>query len=206
MGESLRITVIIPCRETEDADITLNSLKEQTYQGFKTVVVKDQGNGANWARNEGFKQCDTEFVLFSDNDISWKSHALESLVNALDKTKASYSYGRYRIGQDIWSHMHFDPATLKKHNYISTMSLIRADDFRLTGGFDPNIKRLQDWDLWLNLLINHKKRGVYCDDLIFTTEIRPGITYDEKLNPFTTYEEARQAISRKYDLNLGIAS
>lgn len=204
MDQGIRITVVIPCRESETADITLNSLASQVYQGFKTIVVKDQGKGANWARNKGFESVDTEFVLFSDNDISWKPHALESLLRALDKTRASYSYGRYKIGDDLWSHSHFDSTALKKFNYISTMSLIRSDDFRLTGGFDESINRLQDWDVWLNLLINHGKKGVYCDDLIFTTEIRPGITYDKDLNPFTTYEEARQVISRKYNLQLGI--
>lgn len=181
MGDNLpEITVVIPCREPVDASITLDSLAKQTYQGFKTVVVPDGGLGANWARNHGFMQCDTEFVLFSDDDIEWKSHALETLLRTLKMTKASWSYGRFIVyggtGPEqgtVWANEPWDPYLLKDHNYISTMSLIRAKDFP---GFDERIQRLQDWDLWLTM-VEQGKRGVYCNDLIFTTKIRPGITH-----------------------------
>lgn len=169
------ITVVIPHREIEDCKVTLDSLAEQTFKDFHTIEVSDQGKGANWARNEGFKSVNTEFVLFSDNDIDWKSHALETLLRVLKQTpKASYSYGRYRINDQIWCHQAWDPHMLRQENYISTMSLIRTKDFP---GFDENIKRLQDWDLWLTML-EQGKRGVYCEDLIFETKERPGITHD----------------------------
>lgn len=169
------ITIIIPHRETEGCKITLDSLAEQTFQDFWTITMPDKGKGANWARNEGFKYVNTEFVLFSDNDIEWKSHALETLLRVLKMTpKASYSYGRYRINDQIWSHQAWDPYMLRAENYISTMSLIRTKDFP---GFDENIRRLQDWDLWLTML-GQGKRGVYCEDLIFETKERPGITHD----------------------------
>ena len=191
-----KITIIIPCRMNEDASVTTDSLKLQTYQDFKIVIVKDEGNGANWARNEGFKQCDTEFVLFSDNDISWKENALEVLMETLRYFhRASYAYGRFKIVNNIWGHQMFDPALLCRANYISTMSLIRTEDFRLTGGFDENLKGYQDWDLWLNLLINHKKRGAYCNELIFTTEYREGISSGRTM-------EAARAINDKYNLRL----
>lgn len=159
-------------------------------------MVKDKGRGANWARNEGFKQVDTEFVLFSDNDIKWKEHGIESLLTILDKTKANYSYGRYMIGDQVWSHQQYDPQLLKKENYISTMSLWRTKDFP---GFDENIVRLQDWDVYLTAM-EQGKRGVYCNDLVFTTDIKEGITYDENLNPFTNYLEAERIIKLKHGI------
>lgn len=172
------ITVVIPHRQDiEDASITLESLEKQTFRDFKVEVVPDWNKGANWARNEGFKQCESEFVLFSDNDISWKENALEVLLWTLRRFKlASYSYGRFKVGDVIWGHQMFNPVKLLTANYISTMSLLRSDDFRLCGGFDESIKGFQDWDLWLNLLINHRKRGAYCNELIFTTESRVGIS------------------------------
>ncbi len=158
---------------SEDADITLDSLEKQTFQGFRVLVVKDQGNGANWARNEGFKKVDTEFVLFSDNDIDWKPNALEKMLRVLRMTKASYSYGRFYVEQTLWGHEPWNPLLLKHHNYISTMSLWRTKDFP---GFDESIQRLQDWDVYLTAL-EQGKRGVYCNDLIFTTKVRKGITH-----------------------------
>ena len=191
-----KITIIIPHRMSEDAHITIDSLKLQTYQYFKIVIVPDQGKGANWARNKGFEQCDTEFCLFSDDDISWKPNALEVMVETLRHfPRASCAYGRFKLGNNIWSHQMFNPVLLCCANYISTMSLIRSDDFRLCGGFDESLKGYQDWDLWLNLLINHKKRGAYCNDLIFTTEPREGISTNRTI-------EAAKIINDKYKLNL----
>jgi len=192
-----KITVVIPHRTTEDASQTLNSLAEQTFKDFKTVVQSDNNLGANWARNEGFKQCDTEFVLFSDNDISWKDNAIEVLYQTLQRfRRASYSYGRFEIDRVIWGHQMFDPIKLRLGNYISTMSLIRSDDFRSVGGFDETLKGYQDWDLWLSFLAQGK-RGAYCNELIFTTEPRNGIS----ANRDKTMEAAR-AINDKHDLKL----
>ena len=191
-----QITIVIPTRMSEDATITTDSLRFQTYQDFKIVIVPDQDKGANWARNEGFKQCDTEFVIFSDNDISWKENALEVMMETLRHfPRTSYTYGRFKVGDKIWGHQMFDPVKLLTANYISTMSLIRADDFRLCGGFDETLKGYQDWDLWLNLLINHKKRGVYCNELTFTTEHREGISTNRTM-------EAARIINDKYKLDI----
>ena len=182
---------------TEDASTTLQSLQNQTYSDFKTIVVPDQGKGANWARNEGFKSCDTEYVLFSDNDINWKPNALEVMVETQKYFKrASYTYGRFKVDETIWGHQMFDPLKLLTENYISTMSLLRSDDFRLCGGFDESLKGFQDWDLWLNLLINHKKRGIYCNELIFTTEPRKGISAERD------NLECGRVINDKYNLKL----
>lgn len=172
-----KVTCVIPHRMGEDASVTLESLSKQSFQDFTTIVVPDQHKGAQWARNEGFKQVKSEFVLFSDNDIEWKSGALETLLKVLEKTpKASYSYGRYKLGKDLWSHEAWDPILLKHHNYISTMSLIRTADLP-EKPWDESIHRLQDWDLWLTLL-EQGKRGVYCEDLIFETPLKDGISHN----------------------------
>lgn len=173
----------------EEASLTLASLPREV----KRVVIKDEGKGANWARNEGFKQVDTEFVLFSDNDINWYEGSIELLLQTLeDHPEASYAYGAYMLGDAILCNMDFDASVLKLFNYISTMSLIRTKDFP---GFDENIKRFQDWDLWLTML-EEGKTGVYCGKVIFDTPIRDGITYN---NPFGPYE-ALEVIRDKHKL------
>lgn len=190
------LTIIIPYRKWESPDYTLESLKQSSYRGFKVVTVCDvDGKGAPWARNEGFKQVDTEFVLFSDNDIDWTINGLKHLMDCLKAhPEASYSYGICRIGDMTQCQEQFDPELLKRHNYISTMSVIRSKDFP---GFDEGLKRFQDWDVWLNLLINHGKVGVNCNKVIFSTPVRPGITQDAEL----TQEEAAAVIKKKYGLN-----
>lgn len=186
------ITIVVPTRSSNpDVDTTVWSLLKQSYKDFKIVIVPDQGKGANWARNEGFKSVDTEFVLFSDDDISWMDKGLEWLVKALEENSgASYSYGSWTDQRGELSFEEFDAEELKKRNYISTMSLIRTKDFPL---FDENIKRLQDWDVWLTLL-EKGKIGVQCGKRIFKTVTGGGITEDGTKG----YEEAKHIIMKKH--------
>lgn len=186
MGKSIpKIAVVIPCRKDESADVTLNSLLANTiFDQCSVLVLYDkEGRGAPWARNKGWEWIKAnwpdplpEFVLFSDADIAWKSNALETMIRVLEATpKASYVYGRYKLGNDTWSDQAWDPIMLKQKNYISTMSIIRTKDLP-DPPFDESIKRLQDWDLWLTML-EQGKRGVYCGDLIFETPLKPGISH-----------------------------
>lgn len=195
------ITVVIPVRsnpELEDADTTLWSLQYSTYKDFVVVIVPDQGRGANWARNFGASMAKTEYILFSDNDITWHSYAIETLLDTLeDNPDASYAYGSWKDQRGEFCYDEFSAEQLKKNNFISTMSLIRTQDFVDCGGFDENIKRLQDWDLWLNLLINHNKVGVQCSKRIFETVTDPdGITNNSKED----YQQAKQIIKKKYGI------
>lgn len=193
-GNIPRLSIIIPRRMEEGAELTLKSLATQTFKDFSTIVVPDEGKGASWARNEGFKRVESEYVLFSDNDIDWKPNALEVMMSALRRyPKASYAYGRYKIGDLVIGHKLFDPIALLKNNYISTMSIIRSKDFC---GFDEKLKRFQDWDLWLTMT-KQGKRGVYCNELIFETPLREGISIGGQ-----AMIEALKAISDKHFLNL----
>lgn len=191
-----KITVVIPIRKGGNAKITKDSLAKQTIEGMKIIEVRDtQGKGANWARNKGFEKVDTEYVLFSDDDIEWEPDALEKLLEPLEKVKpVSYSYGSYEMDGKIQCDKEFNPATLQDTNFISTMSLIRTKDFP---GFDESIKRLQDWDLWLTMLLQHQNYGVYIGKKIFTTKKRDGITEGKDAQP---YAEAVEIIKKKHNL------
>ena len=54
------------------------------------------------------------------------------------------------------------------------MSLMWKKDFP---GFSPNLKRLQDWDLFLKIM-KGGKTGKWINKILFTTPSREGITTD----------------------------
>ena len=188
------LSIVIPVKGNDDADVTLWSLQDSSFREFVVILVPDQGNGANWARNKGFTMVNTEFVLFSDNDIRWKARGIEWLMQALkENPDASYAYGAWQDQRGILCEEEFDPELLKKRNYIYTMSLIRTKDFCM---FDEDIERLQDWDLFLNLWINYGRYGVNCGKIIFNTITGGGIT-DESSE---SYQKAKEIIIKKHNL------
>lgn len=207
------ITVVIPVREISIRNVAnlalpMQQKKEQTDRLEKTIqnihrqtmgqtvinVISDNFKGANYARNRGFRMVRTPFVLFSDDDIDWVGDAFENLYHTLyTNPQASYSYGWYEMDGKRYCDQPFNADLLRCKNYISTMSLIRTEDFP---GFDDKIKRLQDWDLWLTML-EQGHTGVYCEEKIFSTDVRDGITFGQNS---LSWDEAERIIKRKHGL------
>lgn len=168
MGDQT-ITVVVPTLGDRNICITVNSLMKGSVQPDEIIIVKDgKRRGASWARNRGAERACSEYILFSDDDIAWEHNALKSLRAALVKhPDAAYAYGWYMLGTRTVPSMKFDLEKLKGYNYISTMSLIRRDLFE---GFDEEVRRYQDWDLWLTMA-EAGKTGVYVDTLLFKTTV-----------------------------------
>ncbi len=190
------ISIIIPHRKTDSCEVALLTLRTQTFRDYEIIQIEDtESKGASWARNRGYEEEKGNYLLYSDNDIHWYSNALQVLSDTLiAHPECAYSYGAYKMGGKLYCYSPFDEEKLKASNYISTMSLFRKEDFC---GFDENIKRLQDWDIFLNLLLNHNKIGVSCEKIIFTTIVRDGISFGKDAMP---WEEAVKIIKQKYGL------
>jgi glycosyltransferase involved in cell wall biosynthesis len=161
------ISVIVPNgRQNNMVGPCLNSIVSQTYKDIEIIAVRDKNNQI--ARNTGAEMARGEFLFFCDDDIILKPDILERMIYTLKANKdASYVYCDYdRYG--IWDNQphkagRFNPVALCDMNYISMMSMVRAKDFP---GLDPKIKRLQDWDLWLNML-SKGKTGIHLPKIGF---------------------------------------
>lgn len=189
------ISVIIPVREGGNAYQTLRSIANQTLQPDEILVQWDEGKGANWARNRGFERSRGDLLIFSDDDIAWEPDAFLMLHNALTKYKgATFSYGTYLLeGKAHCSHT-FTADRLRENSCVSTMSMIRRAAFP---GFDEQLRRLQDWDLFLTMLKNGQAVGVHCGGIIFTTAKRDGITHGPGAQD---WREARDIVARKHGI------
>ena len=190
-------------------DNTLDIL--QSYHDRITVI--DQANqGRNPARTRGFKESQGDFLIFLDSDIKMRSDMLELLYQALVQNPgASYAYSSFRFGGKLFKGFPFDPERLRQLNYIHTSALIRGEDFP---GFDPVIKKFQDWDVWLTML-GQGKCGVFVDQVLFHAAVdqqalskwMPKIAYNIpwkligwKPKRIKQYEEAKEIINNKHNL------
>jgi len=187
-----KLTVVIPNRAGETPELTVRTLYKQTFTDFDIIIINDDAGNANIARNEGLDKVTTPYVLFSDNDINWNPDALQLMYEFLQKNKElSYAWGSYELDGKIWCNKFWDPEALLHRNYISTMTMVRTVDHPR---FDPNIKRLQDWDVWLTMM-EQGKRGEYINRLIFSTPVRYGITRNS-----ISWEDAIAAIKEKHGI------
>lgn len=187
------ISVIVPVyNHAHTLARCLASIRSQTYQPVQIIVVNDgstdnfshiknklrvqfdfilleqTNQGAPAARNAGFREATGEYVIFLDADTVAKLEMLERLERQLrEHPEASYAYSQFKFGWKIMRGQNFKAADLKKYNYIDTTSLIRREALKnIPGPFDINLKRFQDWDLWLTLL-EQNKIGTFVPEVLF---------------------------------------
>lgn len=233
------ISIIIPVYNQADKIVAaLESIEKQSFSDYELIIVNDgstdnldevftnfirnskrqnhylflnqENKGAPAARNRGFRESSGEYLFFCDADIILKPNALESLYGALEAHKdAAYAYSSFYWGKKFFKVGPVDAERLKQSPCIHTMSLIRLNDFP-DGGWDESVKKLQDWDLYLTILLKKSKLGVFVDQALFN--VSPGghisswlPAFAYKLLPFLPtvkkYKKAVAIIKNKHGLS-----
>ena len=181
----------------------------------RVIIIHQENQGNQRARNKGFDISHNPYVIFCDADIVMRSHMLEKMYKKLQENpQASYAYCRWRFFWKKFSSFPFDSERLRKMNFIHTTSLIRREHFP---GFDVHIKRFQDWDVWLSML-EKGRVGVFIDEELFSIQEakqRIGISHwlpkyayripwgimHWKPKQIDRYEQAREIIFQKHGIN-----
>lgn len=182
-----QISIIIPIyNQAKYINRCLKSVFNQTFKDFEVIVVDDgstdnlnlalrphlsriklfrQANqGAPAARNFGFNQSRGKYIIFCDADLVLKPDILEKMIGVLEKKPAfAYAYPSFCLGFKKFRPGLFDPKKLKEKPLIHTSALIRRECFP---GFDPELKKFQDWDLWLTMLKNGHQ-GIWLKEILF---------------------------------------
>jgi len=194
-------------------DNTLEILKPYADKIILINKENDDGN-PNPTRNLGFEKSTGDLVIFCDADVIMRPDMLQKFFQVLENhPEVSYVYGGFKFGWKAFSSFPFDVGRMKQMNFVHTSALIRREDFP---GFDPKIKRFQDWDLWLTML-KDGHIGFFVNEELFQvieaggrkaiSKWRPKIFYRipwKKMGwmpaSVRKYEEAREIIVRKHGL------
>lgn len=189
------VAVVIPCRDhAAELEKALESLERQSLRPVEVVVIDDasrddvnsvvekfsgrlpirserfaENRGAPAARNRGAEMTVSPYLLFLDADVVLGVDSLKRFVEALAAAPdAAFAYSNFIWGWKTFKARQWDAESLKKLNYIHTTSLIKRGAFP---GFDPSLKKFQDWDIWLTMAERGAK-GVWIDDYLFVVKPR----------------------------------
>ena len=181
------ISLIIPSyNQADDLPMTLESIFAQNYTDIEVVLVNDgstdhtdkaiepylgriryvkqENKGCQAARNIGFEYSKGEYVMIMEADGVMVPHSLLTLLTALERhPEASFAYSSFMWGWKKFRSQEYRMEDLKKMNYIHTSALIRREHF---SGFDPEIKKFQDWDMWLTMA-KQGHTGVFVDEVLY---------------------------------------
>jgi glycosyltransferase involved in cell wall biosynthesis len=183
--DGLPISVIVPLSEKRKNFFDAFTFPMLEANMPKEIIVNDNIGSAPQKRNEGFLKATQPYVFFCDDDIILPATHLRLLYQALENNRnVKFAYSGYfgivlheknhPIGKNFSiPTIDFDENRLKKHNYISTMTLM---DRTVFPRFDETLDRLQDWDVWLTIVKNGHKGIAVHNNEFFAYYIDGGIT------------------------------
>jgi glycosyltransferase involved in cell wall biosynthesis len=134
----------------------------QIAQLHPTVKILSQANsGVSIARNSGFRESTGDFIIFLDADDRLEPEAVEMHLNAFTKMiSASMVYGSNRIigpdGNTLGLNLQIEREfswrdVLMGVTPTPSQSMFRRSAIELAGGFDPNVRLGEDFDLYLKV-------------------------------------------------------
>jgi glycosyltransferase involved in cell wall biosynthesis len=129
----------------------------------RVVVVRNETSlGVSGARNTGIERATGAWVAFCDDDDLWAPDKLADQIAAATSAGCSWVYAgdvniddRLRIiGGGPPPPPETVMADLVRYNAVPSGAsnvVVRADVLGEVGVFDEDLKRVEDWDLWLRL-------------------------------------------------------
>ena len=159
--------IIVNDASTDQTESVIRSFYDDRIRYF----THDRTKGASAARNTGINLAKGEWIAFHDSDDEWMPEKLEKqveIVNRFGSIKPSpviytgfYRYNRdgireYIPSKSITKKEGIIVNSLLNGNFVSTQTVILKKECILkVGGFDENLPRFQDWELWLRLAPEH---------------------------------------------------
>jgi glycosyltransferase involved in cell wall biosynthesis len=136
------------------------------------------------ARNSGMRNAQGKYLLFIDSDDLLMDSAISTLLATLEQSLgAPLAFGR-AIGfcahglQELEelddTGQQSQTLRLARANFIRTTGcvLIRKSAMDLVGSFDPRLRGIEDWDMWLRLSLLGRFARVECPVLKY--RVHPG--------------------------------
>lgn len=171
-------------------DKTTTIVNTFTKKDSRIKVYKHSTNkGAAQARNLGTKKARGNYIAFLDADDLWQKDKLQLQIDLLNRTQSDVCFGSYE-----WINEKGIPLNVKVNalESLTYKKLLRANYIgNLTGIYNcdslgkiytKDLKKRQDWLLWLEALKRSNKPAVGLSETIAYYRITQGSLSSNKLN------------------------
>lgn len=176
--------------DDESTDRTLETVKTFTDKHSNIKLLKNEKNqGAAISRNKGIKEAKGEYIAFLDADDLWKSNKLETQLGFMKSEKCDVCYSSYELIDEQGKPLN---KTIKALPTLSYQKLLKSNYVgNLTGIYNakalgkittPNLRKRQDWLLWLLAIKQSGKPAKGIDEPLAYYRLRKDSMSANKLN------------------------
>ena len=166
-------------------------------------VTNEFQKGAPGARNSCLKQARGKYIAFLDSDDLWLPTKLEDQINFMEKNRIDFCYTYNDVIDEKGNYLttYKAPSKVNAHrlklmNYMSCLTVI-YDTSRIGKVEQPNLKRRNDFALWLTILNDTSCKEGFCFPQ--TTAVYRQNSYglsSNRLKALRNYLECQQKFNR----------
>lgn len=158
LGQTVPVTELIVV-DDGSTDGTVDYLRNRAGEDSRIRLVAASHSGAAAARNRGIAVAEGEYVAFQDSDDEWAPDFLARLLphvaGRADVVAFVSHRVRFRDGSTAVvpsAHVERPERAMLYRSVASTQTLLIPTPLLRERGFDPQLRRFQDWDLCLSLI------------------------------------------------------
>jgi glycosyltransferase involved in cell wall biosynthesis len=150
--------LVVDDGSTDETPAVVTAMEDRRLR----LIRHEQRQGVSAARNRGVAEARGRWVAFLDDDDLWAPGKLVSQLAAAERDGRDWAVtGAVSVDgglQVLAGEPPLSPerivADLDRYNSVpagASNVLVRADLLAATGGFDPGLRHMADWDLWIRL-------------------------------------------------------
>lgn len=177
--------IIIDDCSTDDTPSIVKNVA--TLENRVHYLRMDKNSGAAVARNQGVKMAKGEFIAFLDSDDVWNSKKLSHQISFMHSNNVNFSCTSYnkideygnRLNQIIHSKSKSSYKDLLKNNCGNSTVIYNCR--KIGKIYIPNIKKRNDYVMWLQIL--KKEKYLYgIDEVLCSHRIRANSLSENKIS------------------------
>jgi glycosyltransferase involved in cell wall biosynthesis len=182
-------------------------------------VIRQENQGLAGARNVGIEQSRAAYIAFLDSDDLWMPTFLQRMGGALaDDPDAGFAYTDGWVLDDETNRIRRTSVMarqrppvppprepeeflfeLAQRNFIPAEAMVRRTALEGVGVFEPTLKAVEDYDLWLRMLAAGY-RGVRPPGLLFVRRDMPGSMSKDLRLMYGALSEVLRRVEARQDL------
>ncbi|WP_439152084.1 glycosyltransferase family 2 protein [Winogradskyella sp.] len=179
--------LLVDDASNDDTKSIVESL--QPNDGRIHLFSKKKNKGAAEARNLGTKNANGSYIAFLDADDLWEKNKLEKQVKILESDTTDICFGSYEhidskgrpLHKKVQALPRLSYKKLLKANYIGNSTGI-YNCKNLGKIYTKDLKKRQDWLLWLEALKRSEKPAIGIEETIAYYRISEGSLSSNKTN------------------------